>query len=188
MVTVDTHSHWMICTPCHEQASARESAILFHDDVIAPRGMPLSVTSDRDTRWRSVDGIWQQAIQMAGGAMRLTPAQHHHSNLVERSIRQLVEYNFPLYSTLVKNGYMMRLRGWPNPDSDVDFSTDDEMEEDLVKMRKSRRAQDIEVARKEARIKRKENKKKKHQKKWSRRPKSKSWKRRNWSLKRKSRV
>ena len=92
MVTVDTHSHWMICTPCHEQASARESAILFHDDVIAPRGMPLAVTSDRDTRWRSVDGIWQQAIQMAGGAMRLTPAQHHHSNLVERSIRQLVEH------------------------------------------------------------------------------------------------
>ena len=89
LIVVDRHSHFLICIPCHEMAPASETAQLFHDRVIAPRGMPLSVTADRDTRWRAVDGIWQHAIRLAGGKMRLTPA-YQRRRQIQRPGRRLV--------------------------------------------------------------------------------------------------
>ena len=87
MVVIDRLSKRIICVPTHTTASARCIAILYFRNVFRFVGLPLSLISDRDSRFLS--RFWTALFSALGSSVRPAGSSHHQQTdgQTERTIR-----------------------------------------------------------------------------------------------------
>ena len=88
-VCVDMFSKRVIAFPVWEAAPAEVIADQFYRQVVCNRGVPLSIMSDRDSRFQSA--FWRKLWALLKTSLKFTPAYCQHANLSERMNRLLQE-------------------------------------------------------------------------------------------------
>eukprot|EP01050_Picozoa_sp_SAG11_P017208 SAG11_NODE_2454_length_3343_cov_13.121455_5_plen_100_part_00 len=67
-------------------------AELFIEHIIYENGVPLEIVSDRDVRFASENGFWQNFHRALGTTVKLSSARHQRTNgSVERAIAYATE-------------------------------------------------------------------------------------------------
>ena len=91
VVFVDRFSKQARFIACTDNSSATDIAQLFFDNVFRLFGMPVSIVSDRDSRFTS--RFWQSLITTLGSRLDMATANHQQTNgQSERTIKTLGQY------------------------------------------------------------------------------------------------
>ena len=91
MVVVDRLSKQVHLIPTRDQATARQTAQIFLERVFAQHGMPVSIVSDRDSKFTSE--FWQELMGLLGTTLKMSSARHPETDgQSERTIRTISQY------------------------------------------------------------------------------------------------
>jgi hypothetical protein len=88
-VIVDKLTKYGIFLPCSKRIGETETARLFVTSVVVPFGVPRSIISDRDSRWRG--DFWKEVSASLGAQRSLTTAHHPQADGQTEILNQLLE-------------------------------------------------------------------------------------------------
>jgi len=89
LVVVDKLTKYGVFTPCSKNVNEVETARLFVKHVVVPYGVPRSIISDRDSRWRG--DFWKEVSSALGAQRNLTTAYHPQADGQTEILNQLIE-------------------------------------------------------------------------------------------------
>ncbi|MBW0580809.1 hypothetical protein O181_120524 [Austropuccinia psidii MF-1] len=90
LIIVDRFRKRMRCLPCHKEATAMDTALLFWNNIISTCGVPKIIISDRDPKFTSE--FWKNLYDMLGTKLALSTAYHPQTDgLAERMIHTMEE-------------------------------------------------------------------------------------------------
>ena len=98
LVTVDRFSKRVWLIPTRKRASAPATAELFLTHIVAHRGLPINLVSDRDTRFTS--NFWRTLWKLTGTSLTLSTSRHQNTDgqseiairIVEEVLRSVINF------------------------------------------------------------------------------------------------
>ncbi|MBW0468942.1 hypothetical protein O181_008657 [Austropuccinia psidii MF-1] len=72
LIIADRFTKSMRCLPCHQEDTARETALLFWNNIISTCGVPKIIISDRDPKFTSE--FWTNLYDMLGTKLAFSTA------------------------------------------------------------------------------------------------------------------
>jgi len=141
-VIVDRFSKRVWLIPTRKRASAPATAELFLTHIVAHRGLPLDIVSDRDTRFTS--NFWRTLWKLTGTSLTLSTSRHQNTDgqseiairIVEEMLRSVVCFaqdnwvaKLPMITFAINNSVSaahgltpLRCEMGRNPITPLDFS------------------------------------------------------------------
>jgi len=91
MVVVDRLSKQVHLIPTKDEATAAQTAQVFLDRIYSQHGMPLSIVSDRDSKFTA--HFWERLMELLGTDLKMSSARHPETDgQSERTIRTITQY------------------------------------------------------------------------------------------------
>ena len=99
-VVLDSTSRRVILIAVNMSINATQTAKLMFDRVVSQHGLPQSILSDNDVRFKSV---WQKVFKSTGTDLNFTPSYHPIANSANERSHQVIEDFLRSYVVNVKN-------------------------------------------------------------------------------------
>ena len=91
MVVVDRLSKQVHLIPTKDESTAAQTAQVFLDRIYSQHGMPLSIVSDRDSKFTA--HFWEKLMELLGTDLKMSSARHPETDgQSERTIRTITQY------------------------------------------------------------------------------------------------
>ncbi|MBW0470294.1 hypothetical protein O181_010009 [Austropuccinia psidii MF-1] len=88
LIIVDRFSKSMRCLPCHKEETAKDTTLLFCNNIVSTCGVPEIIISDTDPKFTS--GFWKNLYEFLGTKLTFSTAYHPQTNrLAERMIQKM---------------------------------------------------------------------------------------------------
>ncbi|MBW0533642.1 hypothetical protein O181_073357 [Austropuccinia psidii MF-1] len=88
LIIVDRFSKSMRCLPCHKEDTAKDTSLLFWNNIISTCGVSKIIISDRDPKFTSE--IWTNLYDILGRKLAFSTAYHPQTDgLAERMIQTM---------------------------------------------------------------------------------------------------
>ena len=107
MVTVDRFSKMAHFVPLHENATARDCATAFLQNIWKLHGLPEDIVSDRDTKWTGE--FWHNLCDMLGIKRKLSSAFHPQTDGQTERVNQTLETYLRTFVNYDQNDWLSLL-------------------------------------------------------------------------------
>ena len=122
LVVIDRLSKRLRIFPCTKRITAKETAVIFIENIIKLHGFPSKIISDRDPRFTSE--MWREIMNELKIKVSHTSAFHPQSNgLAERSNRTIIQI---LRTICTNNG-----QGWPKRITEIEIAYNSSQQESI---------------------------------------------------------
>ncbi|MBW0546196.1 hypothetical protein O181_085911 [Austropuccinia psidii MF-1] len=89
LIIVDRFRKSVRCLPCHKEATAMDTAVLFCYNIISTCGVPKIIISDRDLKFTSE--VWTNLYDMLGTKIDCSTIYHPQTDRLAESMIQTME-------------------------------------------------------------------------------------------------
>ena len=113
LVVVDRFSKWIALIPTWKKASAALTAELIFDKIVAHRGLPHHIVSDRDPKFTS--NLWRSLWERTGTILHLSTARH-------QSTDGLSEINIRIVEEVLRGSLNYKMDNWVSKCSSIEFA------------------------------------------------------------------
>ena len=113
LVVVDRFSKWIALIPTWAKATAALTAELIFEKIVAQRGLPHHIVSDRDPKFTS--NLWRSLWERTGTVLDLSTARH-------QSTDGLSEINIRIVEEVLRGSINYKMDNWVSKCSSLEFA------------------------------------------------------------------